>query len=318
MKVLYITNMFPYEGNEAYGVFVKEQIDAINQHHRIDYDLFVIRGWENKLNYFKSIFAIRNQIRLGNYDFIHIHFGLSGLFLLFYQPPIPVVLTLHGSDIQSGQKKYLQIITKWVLRKASKIIVVNSNMVNIVKNITTNVEIIPCSVNMQLFCPNDNLEKKSDSDKVYNIIFPSSRKRYIKNYPLFEKVCSILRDKNKLKIRCHYLEGMSRLEVANLYKKSDLMILTSISEGSPQVVKEAMACNLSVVSTNVGDVKVLLDGVRSCYVSEEFDALQLANLSYTSLTQVNNGFSPREKIIQLGLDDETIARKIFKLYEQLV
>ena len=315
MKILYITNMYPSSTNPNYGIFVKEQICAIQEVQDIKYDVYVINGKKSKLNYFKSIYEIHKAISKCKYDLIHIHFGLSAFFLLFFKPDIPVILTLHGSDIQSGQRKYLQVITKWILRKTDKVIVVNENMVDVTKRYISDIHLIPCGVNTRLFCPQNEKEEKEDS--IYHIIFPSSRNRYIKNYPLFKATCEILKDKYKLKIECHYLEGLSREEVANLYRNSDLMLLTSISEGSPQVVKEAMASDLSVVTTNVGDVMYLLSGVANSYVAPKPESEQLAQLAYQSLTNKVQGLSPREKLLSLKLDDNTIAQKVLSVYSQV-
>jgi glycosyltransferase involved in cell wall biosynthesis len=46
----------------------------------------------------------------------------------------------------------------------------------------------------------------------------------------------------------------------------DVLVLTSISEGSPMVVKEALACNLPIVSVDVGDVAERIDGVAACRI----------------------------------------------------
>lgn len=306
--------MYPSTSNPNYGIFVKEQICAIQDVQRIEHDVYVIKGNESKFNYFKSIFEIHKAISKGHYDLIHVHFGLSAFFLLFFKPQIPVIITLHGSDIQNGQQKYLQIITKWVLRRANKAIVVNNNMLDVTKKYLSDIYIIPCGVNTQLFCPSNNVETKKESK--YHIIFPSSRNRYIKNYPLFQATCEILKNKYKLDIVCHYLEGLSRDEVADLYRNSDLMLLTSISEGSPQVVKEAMASNLSVVATNVGDVMNLLNGVANSYVAPKHEPETLAKLAYQSLTKKNQGLSPREKLLSLKLDNRNVAQKVLAVYYQ--
>lgn len=313
MKILYITNMYPNPEKPNYGIFVKEQICAIQDVQHLEHDVYVIEGYKNKFNYFKSIFSIHKAISKGKYNLIHIHFGLSAFFLLFFKPRIPVILTLHGSDIQSGQRKYLQTITKWILRRTDKVIVVNENMIDAVKKHISDISLIPCGVNIHLFCPNTT---KKEANTRYHIVFPSSRERYIKNYPLFQETCRILEDKYKLDIECHYLEDLSRDEVATLYRNSDLMLMTSISEGSPQVVKEAMASNLSVVTTNVGDVMYLLDGVANSYVASKPDSELLAQLAYQSLTNKKPGISPREKLLSLKLDDRSIAQKVLTVYAQ--
>lgn len=111
---------------------------------------------------------------------------------------------------------------------------------------------------------------------------------------------------------------MSRIEVATLYQNADLMIMTSISEGSPQVVKEAMACNLPVISTNVGDVAHLLENVKNSAVANKMDAEELAFLAYQSLNNQISGIDGREKIFQMLLNDQSIAQKIYNIYLSLL
>jgi len=52
-----------------------------------------------------------------------------------------------------------------------------------------------------------------------------------------------------------------------LFNAADVLLLTSDREGSPNTVKEAMACNLPVVATDVGDVRSRLDGVANSHVA---------------------------------------------------
>ena len=83
----------------------------------------------------------------------------------------------------------------------------------------------------------------------------------MKNYPLFRKVLSELDSRYGIRTREVVLDGKTRKETAQMMRDADLLLLTSRSEGSPQVVKEALSANLPVVSTRVGDVETLLDGV---------------------------------------------------------
>jgi glycosyltransferase involved in cell wall biosynthesis len=58
---------------------------------------------------------------------------------------------------------------------------------------------------------------------------------------------------------------------------ADVLLVTSFTEGSPTVVQEAMACNLPVVSVDVGDVRERLQGVAACEVVVGRDPNELGN-----------------------------------------
>ncbi|MCD8184609.1 MAG: glycosyltransferase [Bacteroides sp.] len=94
--------------------------------------------------------------------------------------------------------------------------------------------------------------------------------------------------------------------------------MTSKSEDSPQTVKEAMCCNLPCVSTPVGDVKVLLDGVKDSFVSKEHNAEELAQLVAESILHKKNGLLGRDKVIKLQLDENSVANKIYDLYRSVI
>lgn len=114
------------------------------------------------------------------------------------------------------------------------------------------------------------------------------------------------------------MKNLTRAQIAQLYSNADILLMTSNSEGSPQAVKEAMCCNLPCVSTPVGDVRVLLDGVKDSYVSSKHDAEELATLVVKSLAKKNNGISGRDKILSLQLDEDSIANKIYELYRKVI
>lgn len=269
--------------------------------------------------YLKSIFAIGRRLRKRHYDIVHVHYGLSGLFMLNpFRKKTPTIVTLHGGDIQAEQGKTNQVrLTKMILRKAKAAVTLNGRMTGIAGKYCSNIHQIPCSVDTSLFIPPQNRTPLSDTDPI-KVIFPSSPSRPVKNYPLFRDTVDRISAMTGRRCTVSAVEGMSRQEVARLYRHSDMMIMTSVSEGSPQVVKEAMACNLPIVSTNVGDVADLLDGVENCTWSDSHDSGSLCSKAIDVIQGKIHGIPARKKIAEMGLDHDSTARKIYRLYQSVL
>jgi teichuronic acid biosynthesis glycosyltransferase TuaC len=122
---------------------------------------------------------------------------------------------------------------------------------------------------------------------------------------------ALLNDSNLIE-----LQGYSREEVALLLNAVDVVLMTSFTEGSPQIIKEAMACNCPVVSVPVGDVADVITGIPGCFISTYQPAdvaskLQQA-LAFGNLTE------GRARILELGLDAETVAHKILGVYKEII
>lgn len=325
MKILVVTNMYPTADRPYFGIFVKEQIDAIKKYYpNVDFDVYCIEGggvkgkskWLSLINYMKSVWEIDKLLRKRHYDLVHVQYGFSGFYLLNpFHKRTPVLVTLHGGDIQPEQKKQFQVFaTREILRIASFAITLNERMDGIARQYIKSTKIIPCSIDSSLFQPSLNKNKYSDRPL---IVFPSKRERFEKNYPLFEETITLLKSQYGIDCETIEMKNMSREEVKELYQKADLLLMTSISEGSPQVVKEAMACNLPVVSTPVGDVRILLNGVKGSAVSKQYDAHELARLANDSLSGRLDGINGSDQIKILGLDSKTVSDKIYDIYQML-
>ena len=318
MRVLIVTNVYPTDKHPYHGIFVKEQVDAIKRlHSDVDFDIHYINGFGGKQEYFKSIWKVSRQINRGNYDLVHIHYGLAGMYLYWpFVKKLKTLVTFHGSDIQpkGGNGMISVTVSRNAAKKADAAIILNDDMNKMVKPYCSNTHLIPCSVDVNAFQP---LQKTERNEKI-QIVFPSNHERRVKNYPLFCEVLQILRNKYGIDCEERELKNMTRKDIAQLYSNADLLLMTSNSEGSPQAVKEAMACNLPCVSTPVGDVQVLLNGVKNCYVSRTHDAEELASLVAKSLTEDVSGISGREQIMGLGIDEDTVANKVYDLYRDLI
>jgi glycosyltransferase involved in cell wall biosynthesis len=315
MKVLYVTNMYPTESKPVFGVFVKEQITDAARHLGFSYDVYLMngveRGWKE---YLKALYAVPLKIRQGNYDLVHVHFGLSALWRLFYSPKVPVLLSLHGADILIEQGRTVQVaLTKLLLPKMDRVFTLNDQMNNIVSRYTSAYEMLPCSVNIDLFKPTESFA--ANTGKL--LLFPGSPQVIVKNFPLFEQVVAVLAEQTGEEINYVTLEGLTREGVRDVMNMADCLVMTSTSEGSPQAVKEALSCGLPVVSVEVGDVADMIDGVPHCRVVKTYDPQLLAGAVRESVsgsrTAIRQAF-----IDKRTYDHETIGHRWAKLYTDIV
>ncbi|PRX39837.1 glycosyltransferase family 4 protein [Salegentibacter salegens] len=319
MKILYVTNMYPTKETPFDGVFIKEQVQYCHDKYNVDYKIFLIKRSGNKyLNYVKSIFQIMKINSKGNFDLIHVHFGLSGMFL-FFKPfiKVPVVLTLHGCDVQSFKKKdgLLQKIGKMAAANADRIIILNDKMANILKMHQAKSVKIPCGINFEIF----DQERNNLDNKSFLIGFPSNRKREVKNYPLFKAITDALTNKG-YNIEVIEFINFTRKEMASQLSKLDCLLMTSHSEGSPQIIKEAMLCEVPIVTTKVGDVEFLLNGVKNCFVIDSFKPEPFVEKikEVFILPPAGRKTNGKEKIKNLELDQQSVCSNIYKVYKDLL
>ena len=113
------------------------------------------------------------------------------------------------------------------------------------------------------------------------------------------------------------LRGYSRSQVNQLMCAADALLLTSKTEGSPQVIKEAMACGCPIVSVDVGDVAERTSGVEGCYLVRTREPKDIADallqaIAYKGRT---NG---RQRILEMGLSNDQVAEQLLRIYEQLL
>lgn len=317
MRVLTVTNMYPTAARPVYGIFVGEQVEALSRHCGVVPEVYHIDTSRGRRAYLRSLLELPRIIAAGGYDIVHVHYGLSGLFMLrpFWTSPTATLLTLHGGDIQPEQGKPVQVaLTRKILQRVDAAVALNERMARLASECCSRVEQIACGVDTQLFSPGAAKAK----DGTVRLLFVSDPSRRVKNYPLFQSVAAILRQRYGFEIEELQLSGFSREEASATMRSADLLLLTSISEGSPQVVKEALACDLAVVSTPVGDVRRMLAGLEGCAVAASHDADELARLAAESLSGRIAGSPRRQRIFDLKLDEKSTAERVYNLYCSLL
>ena len=303
MKVLFISS-----GNATSGIspIIKSQGESLKK-EGIELDYFAIKGKGLK-GYLTSISELRKILKTDTYDIVHAHYWLSAI-VASLAGAKPIVASLMGDDVKASPY-FKWIIYLFYYPTWSSIIVKSEDMhhaLNIKK-----ANIIPNGVDMNRFKPIDKAvalnEVKWDERKKH-ILFTSNPSRVEKNFELAQQAFDEINDEN---LELHYLKDIPHEKIPYYYNASDVVILTSLWEGSPNAIKEAMACNVPIVSTHVGDVEKVLSKTEGCYVSS-FDPKDFASKIKSAL-DFKERTTGRDDIDYLK--SENIAKKIVEIYNR--
>lgn len=263
-------------------------------------------------------YAIRKQVQKSKPDIVHAHYGLLGLSALLAFTGLPLVTTFHGSDVNAinssdiSRPSLNRFLSRIAHRLSSFSIFVNATFIQNL-GASNHYEVIPCHVDSEIFKPLECAHKQCVNTP-YNVLFSSRFGSVVKNDALAKKAIVDIAN-------CQLIEltGYTRYQVCELLNTSHLALLTSLNEGSPQFIKEAMACNCPIVSTDVGDVRWVMDDTEGCYIcsfdpSDVATKIQLA-LEFAKTKGRTNG---RQRIMALGLDSDSIARRVVEVYEKVM
>ena len=281
LRILVVTAMYPHSGNVGSGTFVMQQVEQIRAlGHQVD--VFHFPGYRSRLEYLKAAMKVIRRTRHEHYDVVHAHYGVTGLFALF-RNGAPLVVSLHGSDALVGWHEPL--ISRIVCRLADATIVASRKIADRIPG-----EVIPCGVDLSVFEPKPKMEArhrlKLKPGRKY-ILFPFDPTRSIKRFDLASGAVARLAGKG-MDIELLAVSNVPNVEMPWYYSASDAMILCSDSEGSPTSVKEALACNLPLVSTDVGDVVDVTRGIEGVEIVEA-TASALAGALQRVLDLASNG-----------------------------
>ena len=333
MKILIIAS----DKGEHFAPFIEEQIAALEA-CSVQIIRYGVTG-KGIIGYLRELPALRRLIRAERPDIIHAHYGLCGL-LANLQRMAPVVTTYHGSDINVPS---ILRISKIAMRLSAHNIFVSVRSIAFrlspfafrLKKRST---LLPCGVNLpkpwsemqnQLVGPltlNQWVQSVLSKD-VKNVLFAGAFDNAVKDPELAKKAIACynsamgngllaIDDESNRPINLIELKGYNRDQVNALMYNCDALLMTSKTEGSPQVIKEAMACGCPIVSVDVGDVAERTSGVEGCYVVPSRDPKDIAQalLQATAFEGKTNG---REKIIEMGLSNEQVASRLVEIFKSV-
>ena len=315
MKVLVVTSEWSSKNHPNHVPFLKDNILSLKSKD-VKISIYKIKS-ESMSNRLSSIFKLRKKIRDDKYDVIHIHWGYNGLFCLGLNTP--VVVTFHGSDLNRPFPFKIRSMIAYLFSKISTITSNYNIFVSeaLVKNSLIKkkkMTVIPMGIDLEKFCPKDKRECRDQLELPLNkhiILFGGNSSQVVKRLPLAMSAFSYLDDKYKL-ITIDYIDH----NLIPIYMNAcDMLLMTSAIEGSPTMIKEALACNVPVVSTNVGDVKEQLNGLENCFIIKSETPREIASVVKKC---IKNQVVPNGRAKMLNFSVNVLSNEIIKIYRSLL
>jgi teichuronic acid biosynthesis glycosyltransferase TuaC len=328
MRILAVTNMYPTVHAPASGIYVEQQIEGLR---RIGLEVevaFVNRLQKGMSAYLGLGRQVRARIAHFQPDLVHIMYG--GIMAAQITRTVtgrPTVVTFHGSDLlgehlSGSLRKVIAAYGVWASRRAAQgadgVVIVSKGLQDALPEDIdpSKVRIIPCGIDLERFKPLDQGTCREQLDwdaSRFHVLFPSDSGNSVKRPNLARDAVDAL---NRLGIRAemHYLHGVPNPNVPVWLNASDVLLLTSLHEGSPTIVKEALACNLPIVSVDVGDVRERIEGIQGCYLAS-------ANPNDLAIKLSLAHAGPRRVVGRIKMQElslECIALRLKEFYSQVL
>jgi glycosyltransferase involved in cell wall biosynthesis len=322
LRVLMVTTEWPRDPWGGTATFIPRQA-AFLQAAGVQVDVFAFRAKRKVRNYAAAWLEVRRRLRRNHYDLIHAQFGQSGVLAL--PKRVPLVVTFRGDDLQgvlddvTGQLPLKGRVLQWlscaVGRWADAIIVVSDHMRSYLTG-SMQPHVIPSGIDFDLFRLIPQAEARRQlglaSDKPL-VLFVGSPTLARKRYALAREAVDLVNRSLPAELVLGWKK--THQEIALLMNACDALVFTSLQEGSPNAVKEALACDLPVVSVSVGDVAERLNGIDGCELCAD-DRPETIAAALERVLRRGGRVKGREAVAHL--DERLLTDKIVAIYRSVV
>lgn len=279
-----------------------------------------------KVKYLQAIPRIRRIAR--KVDLIHSHFGYCGwlvwLSTIAMRDRPALVMSFMGDDLLGTPRadgtlewpsRVQARINRWFAWRFTRVIVKSDEMACRIQPRESTV--IANGVDLETFCPMSKTQTRKRLGLPLDrhlVLFPGNPGNPRKGHPLAQASVQAASEALGDSIDLVPLWNIDPAEVAVYMNACDAMLMVSLIEGSPNVVKEALACNLPVIGVNVGDVQQMLDGVSGCSVHPRDHQRLAAALVCQFRDPVP--CDGRDHLISRGLDLPGVAERVLVVYQE--
>jgi teichuronic acid biosynthesis glycosyltransferase TuaC len=327
LRILMVTGIYPTEQRPHSGTFIKTVVDAlVAAGHEVE--VIHPKSGPVPIRYISGTIQVFLKTLRGHFDIVDGHFGLWCLAARL-QWITSVVANFHGDDllgkplgdgVWTRKSLFVVRVSRWLCHVVDAVIVKSEQMKKIAlgenfkADLANKIHIVPSCVDFELFHPIPRAEARAtlgwEQDRYY-ILFGNDPQRIQKNFPLAQTAIESLRERG-IHAELVVANGLPQTTMVQYINASNALILTSLHEGSPSGVKESMACNVPIVSVDVGDVSQVIGQTKGCTVCpRDPDALAAALEEALLLPEPTTG---RNDIAYA--ESSVVVKKIIAAYEQ--
>lgn len=316
-----VTSKLPGQGKSLDMAPLVRQVESLRD-VGAEVEVLEVQGIK-RLKYLQTLPTLHRLAR--NVDIIHGHYAFCG-WLARSVLSKPVVCSFMGDDVlgtpdaegRVNQKgKAIIASSRKLARMLDAVIVKSQEMAEVIAPVPSHV--VPNGVDMKSFTCIDKTEARKqlslDLEKRY-VLFPGNPRNPRKGFDLAEKALEIAKNQSYHDLELVVLWGVAPTDVPVYMNACDAMLMASWIEGSPNVVKEAMACNLPVVSVPVGDVEHLFEGVNGYTICPRDPAAMADGLIEQLATQ--QPADGRDALLQMKLDTSSVALRLLEIYASVL
>ncbi len=317
LRVLVMANAYPDAIRPHAGAYVHATVAALRE-HGVTVDVMAVRGYAGAREYARAARETLALNRRGTYDIVHASYGRMGM-IGRLQIRAPLVVAYTGGDILGNPDDAGRVaararleagVYRQVARVAAATITKSENMAAVLPAACrARNRVIPSPTDARRF---GHLTRRQARERLGwpatepTVLFAADPQRAVKNHPLARAAVDRLDG-----VRLAVSAGIPAAEMPTWMAAADALVLTSFSEGSPNVVREAMAAELPVVAVPVGDVPERLAGIPGCAVCEPDPDRLAAGLR----AALEHGRTPAARAAVASCSPERVAAEIVDLYE---
>jgi glycosyltransferase involved in cell wall biosynthesis len=286
-----------------------------------------VRGYLSKLAYAVAAVSLAKLSRSGHppYQLVHAQGGETVLSAVAYRRA-PVLASYFGSDLLGVPKADASFplssrIRRTVQRGSATLVshtITKSREMHLAlpRSCRSRDEVVPSGVDDSTFVPmpQDYARRLLGWDEDARIaLFGGNPGNPGKRFWLAEAACKAASGRiTDLQVKT--LSCVDPADVPLMMNAADCLVFTSVTEGSPNVVKEALMCDLPVIATPAGDVRELLQGVSPSWVCEaSVGVIADALTECLSAPKRSNGRSEASH-----LTTGAIAERVLSVYERVL
>jgi teichuronic acid biosynthesis glycosyltransferase TuaC len=252
MRALIVTSMWPSPEAPARGSFVRDQVAALRRLPGVEVEVFAFPP----KGYARAARDLHRRYGGERFDVVHAHFGLTAWPALAVRDATRVV-TLHGTDLRHPRSRR---VTSAVLPRYDLVAAVSPELAREVPGAgrRRRVAVLPCGIALDRFAPVPRGTARErlglDPDRRY-LLFPADPARRAKRADRARELAAAT--------GAHLLAlgGVDPSEVPFWVNAADAVVVPSDREGFGLAALEALACDVPVLATPVGNHPVALDGI---------------------------------------------------------